>query len=363
MIRVGFDRQAFTIQKYGGVSRYFADLYLGLKERQDLKAELLFNKHQNQYLHDQGIGGKLKPTLANAYERAMIKSKWRVSISSRVDIHHSTFYLGNPPRGRDGRKLVSTLYDMTPELFPQYFKGKPHANKLDWFRESDLIISISEAAASDLAYFQPQLTNKIQCIHLYSAFEAESPQSKPESIVGTRSPFFLFVGQRGAYKNVHLLLRAFASSEPKRHGNRLVFAGGGALSQEEEEEISRLQLYDHVIQLSVSDPELCYLYRNASAVLVPSLAEGFSLPLAEGLAADIPVICSDIPVHREVAQDFAYLVNPLQHDDWADILRATEGVLKPSIRLGFHLYRERLSYFSRERMLEEHVHAYKSLLH
>jgi glycosyltransferase involved in cell wall biosynthesis len=97
-------------------------------------------------------------------------------------------------------------------------------------------------------------------------------------------------------------------------------------------------------------------------VLVPSLAEGFSLPLVEGLAADVPIICSDIPVHREVAKDYAKLINPLQHDDWADILSGTESIQPPSLALGSSLFSERIGYFSRDRMVQEHVKAYKTII-
>lgn len=362
MIRIGIDRQTFAIQKHGGISRYFTDLYMGLRKKTDINAELLFSRHQNDYLHDRGIGRKLNPFQAKAYIKAITMARWEVQVSRHVDIQHSTYYLGRPKKDKTGALLVSSLYDMIPELWPKYFKGNPHANKLEWLTESDLIISISDSAASDLSYFQPELANKIRRIHLYSGFESESPQSKPKLIQDCQIPFFLFVGQRRDYKNASFLLRAFASSQPALHGHMLLFAGGGSLSLQEQGEIDRLKLSRYVTQVGVSDPELWYLYRNASAVLVPSLAEGFSLPLVEGLAADVPIICSDIPVHREVAKDYAKLINPLQHDDWADILSATEKIQPPSLALGSSLYSERIGYFSRDRMVQEHVKAYKTII-
>jgi len=292
----------------------------------------------------------------------MNKGQLRVPISGGVDIQHSTYYLGRPKMGKARARLVSTLHDMIPELLPQYVKGNPHANKLDWLMASDLIISVSDSSASDLAFFQPEIANKIHRIHLHSSFVSESPQNKPAMIQALQDPFFLFVGQRVGYKNISLLLRAFASSEPKRHGKKLIFAGGGVFSRQEREEIHKLRLSRYVAQVSVSDAELWYLYRNTSAVLVPTLAEGFSLPLVEGLAADVPIICSDIPVHREVGQGYAQLINPLQHDDWADILRASGKIQKPSIALGLQLFKERLNYFSRKRMIDEHVQLYKCLV-
>jgi len=362
MIRIGFDRQIFAIQKYGGIGRYFADLYLGLLEEHCIEPRLMFRHHQNAYLLQQGIGGRLGRVQARYYQKIMIKCKLQLPVSSAVDIQHSTHYLGRPQKGKTGARLVSTLHDMTPELLPQYFNKNPHSNKLGWFLASDLIISVSETSSRNLSFFLPELANKIQRVHLCSSFGSQSKQSKPESIKDMRDPFFLFVGQRGGHKNASLLLRAFASSEPKRHGHKLLFAGGGALRREEQKEIAELKLSGSVTQVRVSDAELWYLYRNASAVLIPSLAEGFSLPLVEGLAADVPVICSDIPVHREVAQNYAQLINPLQHDDWADVLRLSGRISKPSQTLGLQLYNECLNYFSRERMVEEHVKAYTSLV-
>jgi glycosyltransferase involved in cell wall biosynthesis len=158
------------------------------------------------------------------------------------------------------------------------------------------------------------------------------------------------------------MLRAFAASEPNRHGHQLIFAGGGGFSQEELAAISRLGITGYVQQIAINDAELWYLYQNAVAVLVPSLAEGFSLPLVEGLAADVPIVCSDIPVHREVASNFATLVNPLQHQDWADIFNSVGNLRRPSERLGCASYAVQCHYFSKERMVDEHVAAYSDLL-
>lgn len=151
-MRIGFDRQTFTIQKVGGISRYFTDLYLGLLEEPEIDAELLFRNHQNEYLGRAGVGTTMHPLTAKCYAKAMLKGNFRVPIAKAKDIHHSTYYFGVPQKRNYSAKLVSTLYDMIPELLPQFFGANPHVNKLKWFETSDLIISISDSSAADLAY-------------------------------------------------------------------------------------------------------------------------------------------------------------------------------------------------------------------
>ena len=360
-MRIGFDRQTFTIQKFGGISRYFTDLYLGLLEEPKIDAELLFNHHQNAYLEDGGVGKTMHPLAATFYTHAMLKGNFRVPLAKNQDIHHSTYYLGRPQKRNQSLKLVSTLYDMIPELLPKFFKKNPHANKLEWLEASDLIISISDSSASDLAYFRPDLARRIRRIHLYSGFTCQSPHTKPLNMKGNISDYVLFIGNRGGYKNATMLIRAFAASNPSQHGHQLIFAGGGTFNQQELATIDQLRITNYVKQLSVNDAELWHLYLNTKAVLVPSMAEGFSLPLVEGLIADVPVVCSDIPVHREVAKTFATLVNPLQHNDWENILNSITSLKNPTELLGKDSFNNLCEYFSKQRMVQEHVQAYSDL--
>jgi len=150
----------------------------------------------------------------------------------------------------------------------------------------------------------------------------------------------------------------------RREQPLMVCAGGGHWRPEEQRWIAGQGLGEAVLQLPAEDDQvLAWLYRHAEAVLVPSLAEGFSLPLIEALACDTPVVASDLEVHREVGQSYATLLPALNARAWAELLAAGERrvLLRPSQRLDAMRYRALLNHFAPERMVQEHLAAYSSL--
>jgi len=71
----------------------------------------------------------------------------------------------------------------------------------------------------------------------------------------------------------------------------------------------------------LTDEQVAALIRGARALLAPSLAEGFDLPVIEALTLGAPVIASDIPVHRELARA-AQLIDPLDGLGWIDAIQS-----------------------------------------
>lgn len=118
--------------------------------------------------------------------------------------------------------------------------------------------------------------------------------------------FVLAVGAVGLRKGHDVLLEAMLALP----GVRLVVAGpDGHGAAEVRRQAAALGLVDRVSFLGrVSDGELAALYRDASALAFPSRAEGFGLPLVEAMAAELPVVASDLPVVREVVDGAALLV-------------------------------------------------------
>ena len=339
-VSIGFDGQIFRRQRCGGISRYFREL------SQDLSS----------------AGVEVHSPMEWQRRPWPITQPWR-----QADVLHATFYGGQPYRLQSKQRLVSTLFDMTPERHPEHFflpsLRSPHANKAKWLEASDLILSISASSADDLAFFQPKLKACVQVIHLATAIDRLTPMPV-EGLAGQR--FWLMVGQRHAYKNGLTVLRALAllhsgiTSQARRSEQpMLVCAGGGPLRPDERRWITGHGLEDFVVQLPAEDPVLAWLYRQAEAVLVPSLAEGFSLPLIEALACNTPVIASDLEAHREVGRCYATFLPSLNAMAWAERLAAGERLTRPQQKLGDQNYWALRSHYAPERLVKEHLHAYR----
>jgi glycosyltransferase involved in cell wall biosynthesis len=119
--------------------------------------------------------------------------------------------------------------------------------------------------------------------------------------------YFLYVGNAYPHKNVEILVRAAS-----RAGVRVVFVG------KEDFFYKRLG----ITPKTVNDAELSELYKNAVALVFPSLMEGFGLPALEALANNCPVIVSDIPVFHEILGDSAIYFDPRSVDDLAILLKS-----------------------------------------
>ncbi len=132
-----------------------------------------------------------------------------------------------------------------------------------------------------------------------------------------RKPFLIYVGNAYPYKNLDRLLFALKRLPEKlslvNPSARSVFYERLADRAREEGLSSRV-----ILPGFVPDEDLAVLYREASAYVFPSLSEGFGIPAIEAMASKLPVVCSDIPVLREVCGDEAVYFDPKDERDMAD---------------------------------------------
>ena len=142
---------------------------------------------------------------------------------------------------------------------------------------------------------------------------------------GTR-PYAFYVGSLMPHKNVDTLVRAFALGGLDLD---LVLAGPATAAERHRLDglIEQLGCRDRVRHLGwIDDTELGRRYGAATVVVIPSLHEGFGLPVIEAMQLGVPVVASDIPAFREVAGGHASLVrHPLDPSSWRDALTTVGG--------------------------------------
>ncbi|MES2826854.1 MAG: glycosyltransferase family 1 protein [Bacteroidota bacterium] len=321
MIKVFFDHQKFTTQRYGGISRYFSNIIDEIKTRpEDFEYQLGILYSKNYYIKDepqfinQFIGRKFLDsqfdgkvyTINDRYCRYLLKR-------NNFDIFHPTYY-DTYFLDRLKKPFVTTIHDMTHEMLPEYFwAGDPLTiNKRLSIERADKIIAISQTTKKDLLNLSNVKEEKIDVIYhgidTITPLEVQVVKDLPEH-------FVLFVGDRSGYKNFYLMIQGFAKIHKRFPDLRMVLTGGGTMEQAEIEYIRRLNVAEKIIHIQVSDSELNYLYQKAALFLYPSLYEGFGLPILEAFRAQCPILLSNTECFNEIALDAAVYFDPYSLSD------------------------------------------------
>jgi len=150
---------------------------------------------------------------------------------------------------------------------------------------------------------------------------------------GLPGSYLLYLGSVEPRKNLVTLAAAWKRTSARAEGIKLVVAGGAARGAVYNAANSGAEALDDptIRRLGYfSDEHLSLLYGGADAFVLPSLAEGFGLPVLEAMACGTPVICSDNTALPEVAGGAARLVPPLEVEAWTE---AIDSVLsEPALR-------------------------------
>jgi glycosyltransferase involved in cell wall biosynthesis len=181
-------------------------------------------------------------------------------------------------------------------------------------RQADRIIADSYSTAQAVEAEFPLARNKVRVVHLGTS-RVLAPADRASLLpLHIDRPYFLFVGTLEPRKNLRRLLGAFAClPEAVRAANLLVIAGGkgwGGVNVAELLEEFRLER-DVVVTGYVGDAQLSTLYAHARFLAMPSLYEGFGLPLVEAMSFGVPVLTSCMSSMPEVAGDAGLLIDPL----------------------------------------------------
>ncbi len=182
-------------------------------------------------------------------------------------------------------------------------------------RRADGVLTVSESVASEIRSHFPHATNKLTAIPNgidADFFRPKSPVAARAAIhsrLNLAGNYVIYLGALMARKNLEVAIRGFSTylRDPllpaSARSARLVLAG---MSRSRKYEAGLRALAEKLAPGAVvftgfiTDEECLALLQHAMVFLAPSRGEGFDLPALEAMACGIPVLCSDIPVHREL---------------------------------------------------------------
>jgi glycosyltransferase involved in cell wall biosynthesis len=250
-----------------------------------------------------------------------------VAARRRLDVVHSLAN-GGPPLTPRTRKVV-TLLDLIWLHQREAWDSARAVRSMEVFvrvsaRAADRLIAISEAARHDLVETLGLDGNKIDVaplgVRLPSGSAAGETGALRARLELGDAPVVLCVAQKRPYKNLAALIRALP--DLRAEGPILVLPGAPTEHELELRQLAvELGVSERIRFLDwVSDADLEALYGSATCFVLPSLVEGFGLPVLEAMARGVPVACSDRPALPEVAGEAAVLFDP------ADQKAVTEAI-------------------------------------
>jgi len=378
-MRIGIDARILAYPKCG-ISTYVYNLVRNLlKINKDLKI-FLFSDSEFDIQYDFSFLPIQKVVFAT---RKKEKKKWAQRFlpyklkEYKIDVYHATW--NNSVPFLRSCPCVLTIHDLAPWVLGGHFKNKRKEirYKLRQFfcaQWADVIITVSYRSKQDIIKLCKVKENKVKVIYLGldEEFKSRVDEKISKEVLNKYNLLnkrYLInpVGIDHPRRNSLLVLRGF--HEFLKISNQdfyLVYTGNFYKDGKEYknliEKIRMRGLENRVIVTGwVPTQDLKVLLSYATISVIPSLYEGFGLPILESFACRVPVIATKRGAIPEVAQDAAVLIEPTDYKNLASQIRMLiedEGRRKYYVTKG----RERLGLFDWRKAAEETLKIYKQLL-
>ena len=336
-MRILFDYQAFEMQRFGGVSRSYAELISHLRE-EGLSCKVGLKESDNAYIklprlkplhytHNKYFNGKEwfkgQRTLtrwimhATGYKNdgleigLEINQEYCIRLLKRqqFDIFEPTYFDPYFLPYLNGKPFVLTVHDMIPELLNV---DRPQAELKQKLCPLATHIHVpSQNTKDDLIRIMGIPSEKI------SVIPHGSPDIPPQREQIFDFPYLLYVGARWSYKNFEPFIKECAHiicNSPNLH----VVCTGEFFSNKEIALLSNLKIQDHVISMPhVTEELLQALYQHAVAFVYPSAYEGFGIPILEAFVNSCPVLLNNASCFPEIGGNAAIYFDINQEGDLA----------------------------------------------
>lgn len=327
-MKILYDYQAFSLQKYGGISNSFVQLISHLPN--DVKWHLGLRYTKNYHLLSSNLGfkntwvidskdypivnkrgyvffQKVFPRLFHTPYNMTVGVSKHLMKKGDYDLLHATYF--NPYfLDYNFRPYIITIHDMIPEIYG--FEERQIEGKKILVDNAAHIITVSECSKADIIRFLGIPSDKVSVV--YHGFEYKQINRMASSLIN--NPYILYVGARWHYKRFDYFLHQSAEFL-KEHRDFMIVCTGDDFTNPEIELMKSLGIYERVIHKFCTDEELTTLYMHAFAFVYPSDYEGFGMPILEAFHAGCPVLLNRKSCFPEIAADGALYFNTDSESD------------------------------------------------
>jgi glycosyltransferase involved in cell wall biosynthesis len=242
-----------------------------------------------------------------------------ITFRQRLDLLHTQYVCPLISRCATAVTIHEILFETHPQFFTPFFNFRSRV-LIRWAaRKSKRVFTVSAFARDELVRCYGVSPDKVILISNAADtdkfYAGDAGAEKLASLQLVRDEYFLSVGRLEPRKNYPRLIRAYAklpADAPK-----LVIVGQKDFGFDEIFQVSQECRLGNRLQIleNVSDEMLGPLYRNARAMVYPSLAEGFGMPILEAMASHVPVLTSHGTALSEIGGDAALLVDPTSENE------------------------------------------------
>lgn len=290
---------SFNLKNVTGVGKYILTLFNALELNYSNYKPIELKLPQNM---------KLKPIFQIIWLNTIV---YILACCFKPDIIISPSYI-SPFIKRKRTKYITVIHDLIFD-YKDYVTKRTNvmysiATKQS-IKTTDIIVAVSETTKNEIIKKYAISPEKIKVV--YNSIDKNVFDNSPSDNILAKyniksKEYILSVATLAKHKNIPSLVNAFINIANKHPNIKLVLVG--KMGNEIKE---NLAIHPNIILTGyVKDEDLPSLYKNALLYVFPSLCEGFGIPIIEAQYCNCPVLCSDIPVFREVAGESAEFFEP-----------------------------------------------------
>jgi glycosyltransferase involved in cell wall biosynthesis len=235
---------------------------------------------------------------------------------NKISIFHSTNNIGVPLCPSVIK--VCTIHDEITHHHRNTFSIKSFWDyinyQIDYFLilKTQKIITVSEYAKKSISKTLKIKPEKIETIY-------NGTNLTPSTQISLREDFLLYVGGLEQRKNIYFMLKEIESLSQEI--SIVLVSSLSSATPEVKDLLNNLKYTKVIIKENISDSELTLLYEKAKIVIIPSLDEGFGLPVAESMQLRTPLAISDIEIFKEVSGNHSHFFSPTNTGALKTLLR------------------------------------------